>query len=253
MYNSLENKVVLITGASSGIGAEVAKKIAQQKAKVIVNYHSSKAKAEALVAEITAGGGQAIAIQADVSDRKAVDELVQQSVDTYGTIDVLINNAGSMVQRIPFEELTDDTWNYVYDVNVKSVFYVTQSALPYLKLSKDAAIVNVASVAGRNGGGPGSIHYASAKGAVLTLTKGLAKELIPFGIRVNGVNPGLIGTPFHDKFSSPQIRESLVKGIPLGREGTPAEVANIIAFLASSESSYVYGEVIEINGAQLLD
>ncbi len=253
MYTCLENKVVLITGASTGIGAEVTKKFAQQKAKVVINYHSNKEKAEALAKGITDAGGQAITVQADVTNRQEVDELIQQTVQTYGGIDILINNAGSMVQRIPFEQLTEETWNYVYDVNVKSVYYVTQSALPYLKDSAEAAVVNVASVAGRNGGGPGAIHYASAKGAVITLTKGLAKELIPYGIRVNGVNPGVIGTPFHEKFSTPQIREGFVTGIPVGREGTPAEVANIITFLASQEASYLYGEIVEINGAQLLD
>lgn len=253
MYTDLKGKVVLVTGASTGIGQEVAKKFAQQQAKVVVNYFSNEQKAQDLVKSIEEHGGEAIAIRADVSNRDSVNELIEKTVQHFGHLDVLINNAGSMVSRVPFEQLTEEIWNNVYDVNVKSIYYVTQAALPHLKQSVNASIVNVASVAGRNGGGTGAIHYASAKGAVITLTKGMAKEFIPYGIRVNGVNPGVIGTPFHDKFSPTSVREGFINSIPVGREGTPAEVANIITFLATQEASYLYGEIVEINGGQLLD
>jgi NAD(P)-dependent dehydrogenase (short-subunit alcohol dehydrogenase family) len=253
MYADLKGKVVLVTGASTGIGQEVAKKFAQQQAKVVVNYFSNEQKAQNLVKAIEEQGGEAIAVRADVTNRESVNELIEKTVAHFGRLDVLINNAGSMVSRVPFEQLTEDVWNNVYDINVKSIYYVTQAALPHLKESENATIVNVASVAGRNGGGPGAIHYASAKGAVITLTKGMAKEFIPYGIRVNGVNPGVIGTPFHEKFSPANVFEGFKNSIPVGREGTPAEVANIITFLATQEASYLYGEIIEINGAQLLD
>lgn len=253
MYADLKDKVILVTGASTGIGQEVAKKFAQQQAKVVINYFSNEEMAQKLVQEIETLGGEAIAVRADVTDRESVNALIEKTVEHFGRLDVLINNAGSMVSRVPFEQLTEDVWNNVYDVNVKSVYFVTQAALPFLKQSENAAVVNVASVAGRNGGGPGAIHYASAKGAVITLTKGMAKELIPYGIRVNGVNPGVISTPFHEKFSPTSVREGFKNTIPVGREGTPTEVANIITFLATQEASYIYGEIVEINGAQLLD
>lgn len=253
MYTELKGKVVLVTGASTGIGQAVALKFAKQQAKMVVNYNSNEQKAQDLVKQIIENGGEAIAIQADVTNRESVNSLIASTVQHFGSLDILINNAGSMVSRVPFEQLTEEVWNQVYDINVKSIYYVTQAALPHLKESENAAIVNVASVAGRNGGGPGAIHYASAKGAVITLTKGMSKEFIPYGIRVNGVNPGVIGTPFHDKFSPTNVREGFRNTIPVGREGTPEEVANIIAFLASDEASYMYGEIVEINGAQLLD
>lgn len=252
MY-TFKDEVVLITGASSGIGRETALKFGKLHAKIIVHYHSNEKAAKDIVSKLESNQIQAIAIQADLTKRDEVQQLLTKSISHFGKLDILINNAGSMVQRVAFENVTDEIWNNVYDINVKSMFYVTQEALPYLKESPNAAIVNVASVAARNGGGPGSIHYASAKGAVLTLTKGLAKELIPYNIRVNGVNPGVIETPFHEKFSSEEILNQLTKTIPIGRAGTPSEIANIIAYLASKETSYLYGEVIEINGGQLLD
>lgn len=252
MY-TFKDEVVLITGASSGIGMETALKFGELHAKIVVHYHSNEQAAKDIVAKLENNHVQAIAIQADLTKRDEVQQLLKKSIEHFGKLDVLVNNAGSMVQRIAFENVTDEIWDNVYDVNVKSMFYVTQEALPYLKESPHATIVNVASVAARNGGGPGSIHYASAKGAVLTLTKGLAKELLPYNIRVNGVNPGVIETPFHEKFSSEEILNQLTKTIPAGRAGTPAEIANMITYLASKETSYLYGEIIEINGGQLLD
>lgn len=248
-----DEKVVVISGASTGIGAASAKAFGASGAKVVVNYNSSQQEADKVVSAILEAGGEAIAVQADVSTSAGAATLFDQTIETYGRIDVLFNNAGALLERQPIEDLTEELWDQVYDVNVKSVFLCTKKAIPLMKEQGGGVIINTASVAGRNGGGAGSLHYASAKGAVLTLTKGLAKELAPYHIRVNGINPGVISTPFHDRFTPDHLRQKFLGSIPLGREGTPDECAGAVLFLASDAASYLTGEVIEINGGQLMD
>ncbi|MDF3041037.1 MAG: oxidoreductase, partial [Thermomicrobiales bacterium] len=169
-----------------------------------------------------------------------------------GPIDILINNAGSLVKRIAIAEMSEAIWDDIMDLNLKSVAFMTQAVMPGMIARKKGAIVNVVSIAGRNGGGPGAGPYSSSKGGLITLTKSMAKELAPHGIRVNAVSPGVIDTPFHEVFSTPEMIANIVKTIPLGRTGTSMECATVIAFLASDAAAYVVGETVEVNGGQLM-
>lgn len=250
---NLENQVALVTGAGTGIGKAIALRLAEAGAKVIVNYNSSKEAAEAVVAEINGKGGVATAYQCDVTDEEQVKEMVAKIGADYGGIDILINNAGSLIERCPVAEMPTDLWERIINVNVKSVFLVTKYVIPLMKEKQYGRIVNVSSVAARNGGGGGAVMYATAKGAVSTFTKGLAKELCDDGILVNGIAPGVITTPFHDRFTSSEARENFKRVIPLGREGDPLEVADAALYLVSPLSSYVLGEMVEVNGGQLMD
>lgn len=253
MEINFHHKVVLITGASTGIGSEFAKGFAAAGAKVVINYLNSKTSAEHLVQEIQEAGGTAIAIKADVTSSSDVKVLFETAIEEFGRIDILINNAGALVKRMPLAELQEETWDQTYNLNVKSVFLCSKEAYPFMKLNGGGSIINISSIAARNGGGPGSLHYASAKGAVLTLNKGMAKEFLAAGIRVNAISPGVISTPFQDKFTPAEIREGFLKGIPMGREGMPGEIVGTAMFLASDYASYICGETIEVNGGQLMD
>jgi len=163
-------------------------------------------------------------------------------------VDILVNNAGSLIARSPIEEMDAELWKEVIDLNLSAVFFATKAVLPHL--GRGARIVNVSSVAARHGGGPGAVAYATAKGGVMTMTRGLAKELAPRNIRVNAIAPGVIETPFHDRFSTPEMLETFRKGIPLGRLGTPEECAGAVLYLVSPLASYVTGQTIDINGGQ---
>jgi 3-oxoacyl-[acyl-carrier protein] reductase len=181
-----------------------------------------------------------------------VRALVGRVFEELGPVDILVNNAGSLVERLKILELTEERWDEVIDLNLKSAFLCSQAVAASMMERKTGAIVNVSSIAGRNGGALGSIHYSTAKGGLITLTKGFAKELAPYGVRVNAVSPGVIDTPYHERFSTPEAMKAYVGGIPAGRVGTPEEVASVIAFLASDAASYLCGETIEINGGMLM-
>jgi 3-oxoacyl-[acyl-carrier protein] reductase len=249
----LKGKVALVTGASSGIGRATAQALAAGGARVALNFHRNEAGAAAARAEIVAGGGSAIIVQADVTRASEVESLVKQTVAEFGPIDILVNNAGSLVERLKILELTEERWDQVIDLNLKSAFLCCRAVAASMMERQAGAIVNVSSIAGRNGGALGSIHYSTAKGGLITFTKGLAKELAPFGVRVNAVSPGVIDTPYHEQFSSPEMMKTYAGMIPLGRVGTPAEVANVICFLASDAAGYLAGETIEINGGMFMD
>jgi len=246
-------KVALVTGSSSGIGRAAAKALAANGALVAVNFHSNEDGAEATRAEIVAAGGRAVALKADVAKAGDVQSLVERTVNELGPIDILVNNAGSLVERLRILELTEERWDEVMDLNLKSAFLCCRAVVASMMERKTGAIVNVSSIAGRTGGALGSIHYSAAKGGLITFTKGLAKELAPFGVRVNAISPGVIDTRYHEVFSTPEVMKSYVAGIPLGRVGTPAEVAEVICFLASDAASYLAGETIEINGGMFMD
>jgi 3-oxoacyl-[acyl-carrier protein] reductase len=250
---SFEEKVVLVTGASTGIGSAIAKEFALSGARVVVNYNSSAEPALALVESIRKEGGEAIAVQADVSNSSGVDALFERTLAEYGKLNILVNNAGALIQRCSIEEMTEELWERIFAVNTKSVFLCARKAIPLLKQQGGGKIINISSQAARNGGGGGSIAYASSKGAVSTFTKGLAKELAPHRILVNGIAPGVITTPFHDRYTPEPLREQMLKGIPLGREGTPEECVGAVLFLASSAADYITGEMIEVNGGTLMD
>lgn len=194
--------------------------LSRLSAEVVVNYNNSSEQAFALVNSIREQGGEAIAIQADVSDSAGVDTLFEGTLSTYGKLDILVNNAGALIQRCSIEEMSEELWDRIFAVNTKSVFLCARKAIPIMKKQGAGKIINISSQAARNGGGGGSIAYASSKGAVSTFTKGLAKELAPFGILVNGIAPGVITTPFHDRYTPEVLREQMLKGIPLGRDGT---------------------------------
>lgn len=251
-YMDLSGKIALITGASSGIGAATALVFADLGAKVAIGYHGNQAGAEKVREEIEKAGGTAIAIRADVRQGAEIRMLVDTVTRQLGPIDILVNNAGSLVARQKILEVTEERWNDIMALNLTSAVLCSQAVAASMMARKSGAIINIVSIAGRNGGGPGAGAYATAKGGMITLTKSLAKELAPHGIRVNAVSPGVIATPFHEVFSTPEMIKTFVAGIPMGRTGTSHECATVIAFLASNAAAYIAGETIEVNGGQMM-
>jgi 3-oxoacyl-[acyl-carrier protein] reductase len=248
----LSGEVAWVTGSSTGIGRAAAVALAEQGRRLVVHYNASEGEAREAAEEIEASGGEAMLVGGDVSDAGEVGRMVGEIEERYGRVDVLVNNAGSLIERRSLSELTEDLWNRVMDVNLKSVFLCSRAVLPMMRRQGRGRIINMTSVAARNGGGPGSVAYATAKGGVSTLTRAMAKELVSENILVNGVAPGVITTPFHDRFTPPEVRENLKNAIPIGREGTPEETAGVVAFLTSPAADYLVGEIIEVNGGQLM-
>ncbi len=251
-YLELSGKVALVTGASSGIGAASAQVLAGLGAHVAIGFNSNQKGAEQVRQEILDAGGKAVSIQADVRKADEIRKLAQQAVHEFGPIDILVNNAGSLIERLPITEMTEKRWDEVMTLNLKSAMLCAQAVAPSMIERRTGSIINIVSIAGRNGGGPGSGVYATAKGGLITFTKALAKEMAPHGVRVNAVSPGVIDTPFHEMFSTPEMMANFVKMIPVGRAGSSMEVAKVIAFLASDAASFVVGETIEVNGGQLM-
>ncbi len=245
-------EVAWITGSSTGIGRAAALALAEQGCRVAVHYNRSEDEAREVIERVSSSGGEAMLVGGDVADAGEVKRMVGEIDDRYGRLDILVNNAGSLIERRSFSEMTEDLWDRVMAVNLKSVYLCSRAVLPKLKRHGRGRIINMTSVAARNGGGPGSAAYATAKGGVSTLTRAMAKELVSEGILVNGVAPGIITTPFHDRFTPPEMREAMTSGIPIGREGTPEEVAGAVVFLASPAADYLVGEIIEVNGGQLM-
>jgi 3-oxoacyl-[acyl-carrier protein] reductase len=251
-YMDLTGSVALVSGASSGIGAATAVTLADLGARVALGYHRNRAGAEATRDRIIAAGGQAVALEADVRRADHVASLVRDTVEQLGPIDILVNNAGSLIGRAGILEESEAHLDEVFALNFKSAVLASQAVAASMIERRRGAIVNVVSIAGHTGGGPGAGAYAAAKAALTSHTKSLAKELAPHGIRVNAVAPGVIDTPFHEVFSTPEMIKTFVAAIPLGRVGTSEECATVIAFLASPAASYILGETIEINGGQLM-
>jgi 3-oxoacyl-[acyl-carrier protein] reductase len=211
-----------------------------------VHYFQTKHSGEKTLQQVKKNS-DGVLLRADMRDEKQVSQMVEQFAKTAGGIDILINNAGSLIDRQPFETATLDYHEDIYATNVRSIFLAARAALPYLKKSK-GSIVNVGSIAGHHGGSVGSGIYAGAKAAVATETIAMAKEFAKYGIRVNSVIPGLIETRFHERFSTPERRKAVAKQTPLGRNGTAEDVAKAILFLASDASSFITGEYIAVNG-----
>ncbi|MDP9882018.1 3-oxoacyl-[acyl-carrier protein] reductase [Variovorax boronicumulans] len=249
----LKDKTALVTGASTGIGAAVAIAFAARGMRVAVHYNSSADAAARVVDTIRAAGGTAFALQADVRDTAAIRACVQETTAQFGRIDVLVNNAGSLVKRMPIAEFDDALFDEVMHINARSVLAFCREAVPQMRKQGSGAIINVTSVAARTGGGPGAYLYAGAKGFVSTATHGLARELVGDRIRVNAVAPGVIQTPFQDRFSTPAMLETFRTGIPMGRLGTADECVGAFLYLASEQlSGYVTGQVLEVNGGQYM-
>jgi 3-oxoacyl-[acyl-carrier protein] reductase len=249
----LKGKTALVTGASTGIGAAVAIAFAARGMRVAVHYNSSADAANQVVETIQKAGGEAFALKADVRDTAAIRDCAQQAAARLGHIDVLVNNAGSLVKRVPIAEFDDALFDEVMHINARSVLAFSREVVPMMRTHGSGNIINVTSVAARTGGGPGAYLYAGAKGFVSTATHGLARELVGDRIRVNAVAPGVIQTPFQDRFSTPAVLESFRASIPMGRIGMPDECVGAFLFLASEQlSGYVTGQVIEVNGGQYM-
>jgi 3-oxoacyl-[acyl-carrier protein] reductase len=246
IYHDLKGRKVLVTGSSSGIGAATAIMFSRHDCFVGIHYFKTREGAEKTLEQVKKSS-DGLLLQADVRNEKQVSEMVERFAKEAGSIDILINNAGSLIDRQPFETATVQYHDDVYATNVRSIFLATRAALPYLKKSR-GSIVNIGSVAGHHGGGVGAGMYAGAKAAVATETISMANEFAPYGIRVNSVLPGFIETRFHEKFSSAERRKAVAKRTPLGRNGTAEDVANAILFLASNAAAFITGEYIAVNG-----
>ncbi|WP_417416757.1 SDR family NAD(P)-dependent oxidoreductase [Hoeflea sp.] len=246
---NLSGKTAIVTGGGRDIGRACALRLAQDGARVVINYHASSAGAESAVAEITKAGGKAIAIQGDMTIQGDVDALLAKTREQFGDeINVLVHVTGGLVARKKFDEMDLAHWNTVMNLNLTSLFLLIKAVEPFMP--EGSAIVPFASQAGRDGGGPGAIAYATSKGAIMTMTRGMAKE---FGarIRVNAVCPGMIDTDFHNTFTKPEVRKNVANGTPLKREGTSEDVANLVAFLVSEQAAFMTGTCVDINGGIL--
>jgi 3-oxoacyl-[acyl-carrier protein] reductase len=244
---SLENKIAIVTGGSRDIGRAVSEAIAAQGAKVVVNYFNNAAEGEATVAAIQQADGEAIAVKGDMTKQGDVENLVAEARKAFGdTIDILVNVVGGLVARKPLAEMDEEFFEYVMKLNVTSTFLTMKAVVPHM--GDGGSIVNFSSQAGRDGGGPGASAYAAAKGAIMTFTRGMAKELGPSNIRVNCVCPGMISTTFHDTFTKDQVRANVAAATPLRREGQAKEVADLAVYLASPASSFITGAGVDING-----
>ena len=251
--SDIAGKAVLITGASTGIGAALARAFAAQGAWVGLHYNASADAAQALAAEIAAAGGRVVLIQADMSNGAGARSAVEQAVAAFGRLDGLINNAGGMVRRISYELASEADYDEIMDLNARSVLVASGAAIPHLKAAGAGFIINTTSIAARNGAGGGAGLYGSSKSFVSNVTRGMAKELIPFGIRVNAVAPGVIDTPFHERYSSEAQMKAMIASVPQGRAGVAEDCVGAFLFLASAAlSGYIIGQVIEVNGGQLM-
>jgi len=245
--SQFKGKVAVVTGGGRDIGRSISIKLAEEGAKVVVNYYNSEADANETVAQIISAGGEAIAVKADVSNLSDIKSLKDKTVAAFGDeIHILVNNAGGLFARKTLQELDEDFYDLVMNVNFKSTVFIMQAFAPMM--GEATSIINLSSLAARDGGGGGSSLYASSKGATTTFTRAMAKELGPKGIRVNAICPGLIGTKFHDDFTKDEIRKAVASKTPVRREGSADEVADLVVYLASDKSSFVTGANFDING-----
>ncbi|WP_380057795.1 SDR family NAD(P)-dependent oxidoreductase [Falsihalocynthiibacter sp. SS001] len=245
---NLKGKTAIVTGGGRDIGRACVMRLAEAGANVAINYFQSSEGADSAVAEIKAAGGNAFAMKGDMTKEAEVAALVEKTVETFGGVDTLIHVSGGIIKRVPISEMSLDHWNAVMELNTTSFFLAVRAVIPHL--GEGSSIVSIASQAGRDGGGAGAAAYAASKGAMTTLTRGLAKELGP-NTRVNALCPGMIDTDFHNLFSKPEVRTHVASITPLKREGTSEEVANLAAFLASDEASFITGANVDINGGLL--
>lgn len=245
---NMQGKTVIVTGGGRDIGRACVMRLAQEGANVAINYMASSAGADSAVADITAAGGKAFAMQGDMTNEADVKALVAATVEAYGKVDSLIHVTGGIVSRTPMSEMTVEFWDKVMSLNVTSLMLAVREVVPHM--APGSSIVTFASQAARDGGGPGAAAYAASKGAVMTLTRGLAKELSP-NIRVNSLCPGMIDTDFHNIHTKPEVRSFVANATPLKREGSSEDVANLAVYLASDDAAFVTGTNVDINGGTL--
>tara|TARA_B100000161_G_scaffold51723_1_gene33670 strand:+ start:333 stop:1112 length:780 start_codon:yes stop_codon:yes gene_type:complete len=251
-FSEFRNKKILITGASTGIGAELAKAFAKQGAIVGLHYFSSEDAAKTVASEIQGEGGRIELIKADVSDSQAMAGAVREAAEVLGGLNGLINNAGGMVRRVPYAKVSDKDYDEIMDLNARSIVVASREALPFLK-EQGGFVINTTSIAARNGAGGGAGMYGSSKAFVSNVTRGMAKEWIEFGIRVNAVAPGVITTPFHERYSTKEQLDAMLATVPQGRLGVAEDCVGAYLFLASKHlAGYVIGQTIEVNGGQLM-
>jgi len=253
MLAELSGKTALVTGASRGIGAATALALAKAGCgRVVVHYHSYQEGAEAVMAEIREAGVETAALQANLGNPEGIRQLREKINEEAENIDILINNAGSLVKRASLLEFSDELFDEVMDLNFRSAWFLSQECAPAMVRNGWGVIVNLSSIAARNGGGPGATMYAASKAAVSCITKGMAKELAPRGVRVNAVSPGTVDNHFHELFSTDEMLEGMRKSTPAGRLGNDEEVADVIVFLCSDAARFIYGQTIEINGGMYM-
>lgn len=247
--NKLNNKNVLITAGGQGIGESITKHFIDNGANVAIHYFSSAETSKNLMEYAISKGQKAIVISADLTNEEEANTMVKTTVEALGGLDILINNAGSLVARRLLNEMETDFWHKVMDINMTSMMFVTRAATPYLAKNKNSSIVNLASLAGRKGGHPGSLVYSTSKGAILTFTRSLSSEVGPKGIRVNAVAPGLIlGTSFHNTHTTKESAAETTASIPIQRAGSADDVARAVVYLASEYDGFITGATLDING-----
>lgn len=253
MANGITGKTAVVTGASRGIGAAACRMLAREgAAKIVVHYHSYRAGAEELAVELSAMGTAVELIGSDLGTQEGIAGFILALHDKAPGAQILINNAGHLVKRAKMPEFTSDLWDEVMNLNAKSVYFISQAVAPGMAAAGGGVIINLSSIAARNGGGPGATIYAASKAAVACITKGLAKELAPQGIRVNAVSPGTVDNYFHEKYSSRQMLEGVIAQTPAGKLGTNEEIADCMKFLLSDGAAYIIGQTIEINGGMYM-
>lgn len=254
MKIDLSGKIALVTGAGVGIGRETAIRLAECGAKVALHVFRSKQAGDEAVEEIRKAGGEAACFQADLTLVDELEKMIGDVEKTFGgTVDILFNNSGGLIQRVKNVEMNEEIYEAVMDVNFKSTVFACKAVLPGMIAKKSGKIINMSSLAAHDGGGPGASIYAASKGAVISYSKGLAKEVASHQVNVNVVAPGFIGdTPFHATFTPKEAQEKIKQNVPLNRPGNPTDVAGVVLFLASNLSDYLTGETVEINGGLLM-
>ena len=253
MANVITGKTAIVTGASRGIGAATCRMLAREgAARIVVHYHSFREGAEDLAQELQGLGAKAVLIGADLGTQEGIAGFILDLQVKAPGASILINNAGHLVKRAKLAEFTSDLWDEVMNLNAKSVYFVSQAVAPGMAAAGGGVIINLSSIAARNGGGPGATIYAASKAAVACITKGMAKELAPMGIRVNAVSPGTVDNYFHEKYSSRQMLDGVIAQTPAGKLGTNEEIADTIQFLLSDSAAYIIGQTIEINGGMYM-